>query len=220
MKWFRERFFYGVAWITCRIILAVYNRMTVHGLKEALRHEGPVIIAANHCSNLDPVIVGCAYPRRLRYLAKSSLFNVPFLGLIIRWLGAIPARREEMAGAASALKMLLRLIESGESVLVFPEGQRSPTGKLQHLEEGAGMLAAKTRCTVIPVFIRGSYEALPRQKRFYKPSKITVYFGTAIEPEIVAGSQSSKEIRKVVTKRLEEELVKLSEEAGVASDRC
>ncbi|MFP4481331.1 MAG: lysophospholipid acyltransferase family protein [Thermovirgaceae bacterium] len=218
MTWFRERFFYVAAWVFCRIILTLYNRMTVHGLKESLKHQGPVIIAANHCSNLDPVIIGCAYPRRLRYLAKSSLFKVPFLGLIIRWLGAIPARREEMAGAASALKTLIRLIDSGESVLVFPEGQRSPTGRLQPLEEGTGMLAAKTRCIVIPVFIYGSYEALPRHRSFYKPAKITVYFGKAIEPVKTAGSESSKEIRKAVTKQLEEELRELSEKAGLKTD--
>ncbi|MGC9371730.1 MAG: lysophospholipid acyltransferase family protein [Thermovirgaceae bacterium] len=218
MRWFRERVFYVVAWVFCRIVLTLYNRMTVHGLKEALGHRGPVIIAANHCSNLDPIVVGCASPRRLRYLAKSSLFEVPFLGRIIRWLGAIPARREESAGAASALKTLIRLIDSGESVLVFPEGQRSPTGKLQPLEEGAGMLAAKTRCVVLPVFIKGSYDALPRHRSFYKPSKITVYFGSPFEPEKAAGSESSREIRKAVTKRLEEELRKLSEKAGVKRD--
>lgn len=218
MRSFRVRFFYVAAWLFCRIVLTLYNRMTVYGLKEALRHRGPVIIAANHCSNLDPIVVGCAYPRRLRYLAKSSLFEVPVLGLVIRWLGAIPAKREESAGAASALKTLLRLINSGESVLVFPEGQRSPTGRLQPLEEGVGMLAAKTRCIVIPVFIKGSYDALPRHRSLYKPSKITVFFGPPFKPERAAGSESSREIRKAVTKRLEEELRKLSEKAGVKTD--
>ncbi len=194
--------------------------MTVHGLREALGHRGPLIIAANHCSNLDPIVVGCVYPRRLRYLAKSSLFEVPILGRIIRWLGAIPARKEESAGAASALKTLVRLLDSGESVLVFPEGQRSPTGRLQPLEEGVGMLAAKTRCIIIPVFIKGSYDALPRHRSFYKPSKISVYFGSPFGPEKAAGTESSREIRKAVTKRLEEELRKLSEKAGVKRDMC
>jgi len=213
VKRFQEKLFYATAWIICRALFTVYNRMTVKGLRQALKQEGPVIIASNHCSNLDPVVVGCAFPRRLRYLAKSSLFKVPVLGLIIRWLGAIPARREETAGAAAALKTLIRLIDSGESVLVFPEGQRSPTGELQPLEEGVGMLAAKTRRPVIPVFIRGSYEALPRHRLLYKPAKITVFFGKAIDTKTLAGEFSSKEIRRIVTKRLEEELNNLSEKA-------
>lgn len=213
--WFRERLFYGAAWIFCRSILTLYNRMTVHGAKKTLMLEGPMIFAANHCSNLDPVIVGTAYPRRLRYLAKSSLFKVPLLGSIIRWLGAIPARREQMSGAASALKMLIRLIDSGESVLVFPEGQRSYSGHLQPLEEGVGMLAAKTGCIVVPVLIKGSYEALPRNRSFYKPSKITVFFGDAIDPRKAAMGPGSKEVRKIVTKRLEAELLRLAKEAGL-----
>ncbi|HBG14006.1 MAG TPA: 1-acyl-sn-glycerol-3-phosphate acyltransferase, partial [Synergistaceae bacterium] len=69
--------------------MKIYNRVTVIGLDKALAASPPVIIAANHCSNLDPIVIGAFFPRRLRYLAKSELFNFVPLGLAIRALGAV-----------------------------------------------------------------------------------------------------------------------------------
>jgi len=210
---FGDKFLYWTAWIFCRGVLSLYNRLTVIGLKRALATEGPVIIAANHCSNLDPVVVGCSYPKKLRYLAKSSLFKVPILGTLIRWLGAIPAKREDAQGAASALKQLIGLLESGENVLVFPEGSRSLDGKLQPLEEGVAMLSIKTDAPIIPVWVHGSFNALPKHAKMYKPCKIVVNFGEAIHLEDFKDkTASAKELRKMITEELARRLLVLKEE--------
>jgi len=210
---FVDKFLYWTAWIFCRSVLSLYNRLSVRGLKRALATEGPVIIAANHCSNLDPVIVGCSYPKRLRYLAKSSLFKVPLLGTLIRWLGAIPVKREDAQGAASALKQLISLLESGENVLVFPEGSRSLDGKLQPLEEGVAMLSVKTNAPIIPVWVHGSFSALPKHAKMYKPCKLVVNFGEAIYPKDFKDKMVSvKELRKMITEELAKRLLILKEE--------
>jgi len=210
---FSDRFLYWSAWILCRVIFTLYNRMAVMGLKRALKNDGPVIIAANHCSNLDPIIIGCAYPRRLRYLAKSSLFKIPLLGTLIKWLGAIPAKREDVQGAASALKQLISILEAGESVLVFPEGSRSSDGKLQPLEEGVAMLSAKTGAVIIPVRVDGTFKALPKYAKVFKPYKIIVDFGEAIDPKnFKEKSSSSKELRRLITEEVAKRLSALREE--------
>lgn len=194
------------------VMLKIYNRLSVRGLDKALSVSSPVIIAANHCSNLDPIVLGAAFPRRLRYLAKSELFRFAPFGFAIKALGAIPARREDMQGAAGALKFLLERIQKGESVLLFPEGQRSPDGKLKPLEGGVGLLAARTGAPVVPAFIHGTFQALPRESTGYKPVKIILTFGDPIIVEKVEEGHSSKDLRQAVTARLEAALVKMEEE--------
>jgi len=194
------------------VMLKIYNRLSVRGLDRALSVPSPVIIAANHCSNLDPIVLGAAFPRRLRYLAKSELFSFAPLGFAIRALGAVPAKREDMQGAAGALKFLLERVQKGESVLLFPEGKRSVDGKLKPLEGGVGLLAARTGVPVMPAFIHGTFQALPRESTDYKPVKIILSFGDPIFVEKVKAGHSSKDLRRAVTAQLETALRKLEEE--------
>jgi len=207
-----EKLFYWIVWSFCRLVLVVYNRLSVRGVAGALAVEPPVIIAANHCSNLDPVVAGVSIPRRLRYLAKSELFRIPVLGMIIKVLGAVPARREDLQGAASAVKFLIDRIESGESVLLFPEGQRSFDGKLQPLEGGVGLLAVKTGAPVIPVYIDGTFRAMPRGSGGYRPSKIRAAWGEPIFPGDLPDDMPSRKKREAVTLRLEQSLRSLETE--------
>ena len=212
--------FYWVTALFFRVVMKVYNRVSVKDLDKALSARTPVIIAANHCSNLDPIVIGAFFPRRLRYLAKSELFSfVPF-GLAIRALGAIPARREDLQGAAGAVKFLIERLLEGEDVLLFPEGQRSHDGKLKPLEGGAGLLAARTGAPVIPAYIRGTFQALPRGSTRYRPVKINLSFGDPIYPASpeTPGS-SSKVIRQAVTEALERSLKHLEEAAPVERTR-
>lgn len=204
--------FYCTTALFFRVVMKIYNRVTVIGLDKALAASPPVIIAANHCSNLDPIVIGAFFPRRLRYLAKSELFNFVPLGLAIRALGAVPAKREDLQGAAGALKFLVERLQSGEDVLLFPEGQRSHDGRLKPLEGGVGLLAAKTGAPVIPAYIHGTFEAMPRGSRAYRPAKVVLSFGQPIYPGSpgTEGS-SSKELRRSVIDSLERSLKELEE---------
>ena len=204
--------FYWTTALFFRLVMKIYNRVTVIGLDKALAASPPVIIAANHCSNLDPIVIGAFFPRRLRYLAKSELFSFAPLGLAIRALGAVPAKREDLQGAAGALKFLVERLQSGEDVLLFPEGQRSHDGRLKPLEEGVGLLAAKTGAPVIPAYIHGTFEAMPRGSSTYRPVKVVLSFGRPIYPGS-PGTEgfSSKELRRSVTDNLERSLRELEE---------
>ena len=197
-----DRFFYAFVRVSFRIIFTIYNRFSIRWL-EPLPGNRPLIIACNHCSNLDPLLVGVAFPRRLRYFAKVELFG-RVLGPIIRTLGAVPVSRADNASAASALKGFFKLLEDGSDVLIFPEGSRSPDGKLLPLEGGVGLIAARSQAAILPVFIKGSYEAMPPGAALVKPHKITVTFGKILtyEPEFYKTKGAREKIMAELTEAM------------------
>lgn len=168
--------FYWVARNLFWLILKVYNRCSVRWLAPLDPNER-VIVACNHASNLDPIVVGSFFPRRLRYFAKEELFRSWFLGTSIRALGAVPVSRADNASAAGALKGFMKLYREGSDILIFPEGGRSQDGRLQPLEAGVALIAAHERAPILPAFIKGSFDAMPPGLPFVRPSKIAVTFG-------------------------------------------
>jgi 1-acyl-sn-glycerol-3-phosphate acyltransferase len=171
-----DKIFYFAARMFFKVFFLCYNRLSIKWT-EPLPKEGNVIVACNHCSNLDPLIVGAAFPRRLRYFAKEELFRPFFFGRVIRILGAVPVSRSDKVSAAAALKVFFKFLEDGKDVLIFPEGSRSPDGKLQPLEGGVGLIAAHSGAAILPVFVKGTYGAMPPGSGKVKPRKITVTFG-------------------------------------------
>jgi 1-acyl-sn-glycerol-3-phosphate acyltransferase len=202
---FFERIFYSVVRTFFFIFFSLYNRLSVRWA-EPLPRAGNLIVASNHCSNLDPLLVGVAFPRRLRYFAKEELFRPFLFGKIIRLLGAVPVSRTDNASAASALKGFFRLLEGGSDVLIFPEGSRSPDGKLLPLEGGVGLIAAHSKTDILPVFIKGSYEAMTPGAALVKPRKITVTFGKRIvfDTELYKGKEAREKIMAELTRSLKE----------------
>ena len=196
-----NKIFYELTRIFFKIIFFVYNRLSVKWeapLPECDRY----IVAANHCSNLDPVVVGINFPRQLKYLAKDELFRPFLFGSIIRILGAVPVLQEDRNASAAALKKCLSLLNSKESVILFPEGSRSPDGKLKPLEGGTALISLKTGVPIIPAFVTGTFEAMPSGSAWVKPKKIRLYFGKAIYPSSDTGEKSSKEARDELTQEL------------------
>ncbi|MDR1978716.1 MAG: 1-acyl-sn-glycerol-3-phosphate acyltransferase [Synergistaceae bacterium] len=186
-----------------RIFFTLYNRLSIKWT-ERLPEGKNMIIASNHCSNLDPLVVGVAFPRRLRYFAKEELFRSFLFGKIIRTLGAVPVSRADSASAAAALKGFLKFLEEGSDVLIFPEGSRSPDGSLQPLEGGVGLIAAHSKAAILPVFVKGTYDAMPPGAAAVKPSKITVTFGKpiAFDPESYKGKGVREKIMAELTDSL------------------
>jgi 1-acyl-sn-glycerol-3-phosphate acyltransferase len=146
---------------------------------------GPVLLAANHASFLDPPLVGIGTSRRLHFLAKAELFRVPLLGGLIRRLNAHPVERD--GADLGALRQALALLRHGEALLVFPEGTRGPGTELGPGKPGAGMLAAVSEAPVVPVYIDGSGRAWPRGARGPRLVRITVTFGEAMQFTRVRG---------------------------------
>jgi 1-acyl-sn-glycerol-3-phosphate acyltransferase len=127
--------------------------------RRRLPRRGPVLIIANHQSFLDPVLVGLAAPRHLCYLARKTLFKNPLFAILIRSLHAVPIDQEGVS--KEGLKTIVRLLEQGEAVVVFPEGTRTPNGELQPLKPGIHLLIRRSRAAIVPVGIAGAFHALP-----------------------------------------------------------
>ena len=206
-----SRLFYFLTKLFFFLSLKIYNRFSIIG-RERIPREGKVMVIANHCSNLDPIVVGVAFPGRLRYLAKSELFINPLLGFLIRILGAIPVSKETSQSAGTALKAFLSLLERGENILIFPEGSRSFDGRLQPLEGGAALIAHKTGVTVVPAYVAGTFESMPRGASFVRPSSISITFGEPLYPASIAYGLSAREARQEIIKLMSEALKGLESE--------
>ena len=153
---------------------------------ENMIEEGPCIIAANHCSYLDPPLVGVACRRAIHYLARKSLLEIPVLGPILPQLNVIPV--DQKNADRSALMGAIRVVRNGGAVLIFPEGTRSLDGRLQPAQPGIGMIVAKTGAPVIPVKISGSFEAFPRNGVLPRLASVSV----CIRPALVFESSKSE----------------------------
>ncbi len=143
--------------------------------RERVIQTGPVILAVNHQSFLDPPLAGNAADRAIFFLAKKSLMDVPVLGWLLPKLNVIPVSLE--GGDHSALKALIRVLSAGECALVFLEGTRTPDGNLQPAEPGLGLLIAKSRAPVVPMRIFGAFDAWPIGGKVRLFRKITVVVG-------------------------------------------
>ena len=205
----QSKIFYWIVKNFFKFLLIIYNRCSAKWLEKLPENE-KFIVACNHASNLDPLIVGCFFPRMLRYLAKEELFTGWFLGTCIRALGAVPVSRASNASAAGALKGFMKLYQEGSDVLIFPEGGRTLDGKLQPLEAGVALIAAHEHAPILPVFIHGSFKAMPPGSAFVKPTKLRVTFGKPLR--FSEEVYTSKAGRKIIMDSLTETFRQL--EAG------
>src|SRR5260221_12211112 len=155
-------FAYFISWCLFRFLFAIYFRWRIyHGERVPLR--GPVILAANHASFLDPPLVGASLKRPLNYLARDTLFRAPVVGSLLRLWKVVPVDRE--GGGAGGLRAIFDRLLQGGAILLFPEGTRTPDGRLQGSRSGIGLVAIKSSAPVVPVRVSGTYESDGRQVR-------------------------------------------------------
>ena len=159
------------------LALKVLCRLEVAG-REHVPERGAVILAANHVSNVDPVVVACAIRRKLHFMAKAELFRNPAFGWFLRQLQAFPVSRGQVS--PSTLRRSLALLQEGHALVVFPEGTRGDGANLQRAIGGAGMLAVRSGCPVVPMYHEGTAEVLPRGGRFPRPAAVRVWIGPPI----------------------------------------
>ena len=169
-------FYYWLGYHLSRLAGRLFFRFRVIH-RERMIQSGPVILAMNHQSYLDPPLAGTACDRAIYFLARRTLLDVPLLGWLLPKLNVIPVNQEGVD--RSALKAVIRALQAGNGVLVFPEGSRTDDGKLQPAEAGLGLIIAKTVAPVVPMRIFGAREALPRGGGF-RFAPITVVVGEPI----------------------------------------
>ena len=166
---------YRLGWIGFRLVYRFYFGWRVHNA-ERVPLTGPVILASNHASFLDPPLVGAGIRRGINYLARESLFRFPVLGWILHQWQVVPVDRD--GGGAKGLKAILDRLLAGGAIILFPEGTRSTDGKLQSARSGIGLTVIKSEAPVVPVRVFGTFEAYNRTMRFPLPfRKVVVKYG-------------------------------------------
>lgn len=182
-----------VAW-SSRLVTSAITRVSVEGAIAQIPREGPVIIAANHASNLDPVVIGSwiipKIGRRFQWLGKRELFEWPVIGYIARHGGVHPVDRS--TADVEAFRLARRILDEGHVLFVFPEGTRSPDGALQAARDGVAVLALRSGAPIVPVGISGSDRVWPRSRKLPRPGgRLTIRVGTPfrIADELPAGTE-------------------------------
>jgi len=166
-------------------ILEVLLTREVTGLAH-VPERGGVIVAANHGSFWDPPVLGVVLPRPLRFMTRSSFFTVPLFGALIRSLGAFPVRKgtADLSGLRAAEAALAR----GEALLVFPEGGRMKDGRLHPALPGLGLIEARTRAPILPVYVSGTNRI---RRCMARREKVRVTIGKVLPPETWFAEDSS-----------------------------
>jgi 1-acyl-sn-glycerol-3-phosphate acyltransferase len=170
-------FYYWIGYHLSRLAGRLFFRFRVIH-RERMIQSGPVILAMNHQSYLDPPLAGTTCDRAIYFLARRTLLHVPLLGWVLPKLNVIPVNQEGVD--RNAIKAVIRVLQAGNGVLVFPEGSRTLDGTLQPAEPGMGLVIAKTLAPVVPMRIFGAHEALPRGGGRLRFVPITVVIGEPI----------------------------------------
>ena len=162
---------------------------------EQIQSMGPCIYVSNHTSILDAILVCACFENDLRILEKDSLFKAPYLGRILKLERHIPVARGKNASARNqAIRESIRsAIAEGASVLFFPEGTRTPTGKLGTFKLGAFYNAIQTQTPIVPVVVKGAFEAMPKQTLKIKPGRCSLELLSPIElPDESMGDETER----------------------------
>lgn len=168
---------YNIGKFAAFLLLKLFFGFTVSGQDEVPR-EGGFILATNHASNADPLVIGAASPKPLHFMAKDELFKNPFFAAVLLAVNAFPVRRGK--GDIHAMREAMRRVRAGGGLLIFPEGGRSEDGRIGKGHEGIGFLAQKLNVPVVPAYISGTDKALPKGSTHLTPSRVTVRFGRKI----------------------------------------
>ncbi len=203
----KRSYLYSAAHIIFWLFFKIFYRLKVIGLNH-IPKKGPLILASNHASFLDPIVVGTAVTnRQIYYLARDTLFTNKIFGAIIRKVHSIPVKR----GSADlgAFHSAQQVMEQGGAVLLFPEGTRTSDGNLQKAKRGMGIMALESRVPVVPVYVEGTFKALPRTRKMLKLSKIFVCFGEPITLESFYSMPSNKEAFQKISDAIMEKITLL-----------
>jgi 1-acyl-sn-glycerol-3-phosphate acyltransferase len=171
-------FIYFLGWCGFRALYKFYFRWRVYN-PERVPLSGPVILASNHASFLDPPLVGAGIRRGINYLARDTLFRYPGIGWLLRNWNSVPVDRE--GGGAAGLKAILDRLLEGGAIILFPEGTRSRDGQLQPARSGIGLTVIKSQAAVVPVRVFGTYEAFGRHVRIPRPHRVMVKYGRPMD---------------------------------------
>lgn len=196
----------GPVWVVLQILFqalfSVWLGYRATGYRK-LEGEGGALVLANHQSFLDPLVVGLPFQRPISFLARDSLFRVPVVGWILKNTHVMPINQQ--AASTASFRDMVKRVQDGWLVGVFPEGTRSATGEIGVLKPGFAAVVRRAKLPVYPVGIAGAYHALPLGGWFLKPSRVRVVFGaplTVEELEKYTSREQDQELMELVRQRI------------------
>lgn len=173
-------------------LFKIFFKLKVEG-SENVPLSGGCILSSNHCSMLDPIVLGLATKRKIYFLTKQELFKIPIFSYIIKKLGAIPLNREKLN--ISSYKNCCKILANNEILGIFPEGTRSEDGRLKDIKLGVIKLSIRNKVPIIPVGISGTYNVLPKGKMWIKLHPISVKFG---KPLYFSEKENFENLKKIL----------------------
>jgi 1-acyl-sn-glycerol-3-phosphate acyltransferase len=170
-----------------------------------------VILASNHVSFMDSLFIPLVVRRRVVFLGKSDYFSSRKTRWFFKSVNVIPVRREGGFASEAAIQAGIRELAKGRIVGIYPEGTRSPDGRLYRGKTGVARMALLARCPVVPICLRGTREIQPIGQRFPNPSgRVEVEFGRPLSFERYYGSESDRFVLRSVTDEVMYEIMMLS----------
>ncbi len=173
-------------------------RYRARGIEHVPR-EGAALLLSNHQSYLDPLLIGLPLERPVSYLARHNLFDVPVLGWILRRTYVIPIRRD--AASTASLREMIRRLDHGFLVGMFPEGTRTHDGALGELKPGFLSVIRRTNVPIIPVGISGAIDAMPRGSLGIRPARVSIVYGAPIPRSELEG-RSKEDVVNLITQHM------------------
>lgn len=182
----------------------IYWRIQLEGIQH-IPTNGPLIIAPNHVTYADPVLVCLPIHLPVHFMAWDALFKVPGLSWLIRRLRAFPVQLE--SADPRSTREAVRLLQSGHTVMIFPEAGRSPDGRLQRFRPGAFRLASSLQVPVLPVTILGGHDSWPPGRVLPRPGRLSIVYHPVIlppkEPDArVAARMLGRQVQDAIASRL------------------
>jgi 1-acyl-sn-glycerol-3-phosphate acyltransferase len=203
---------YFAGWSFFRAACKYYFGWRVHN-PERVPLQGPVVLASNHASFIDPFLIGAGLPRDINYLARENLFRFPVISWLLREWNTVPVDRD--GGGAKGLKAILDRLLAGGGIILFPEGTRTRDDQLQPARSGIGLTVIKSTAPVVPVRVFGTFQAYGRHLRLPRPRRIEVKYGAPMRFEQLRAEAKTcskprlKEIYQQVANEIMAEIAKL-----------
>jgi 1-acyl-sn-glycerol-3-phosphate acyltransferase len=205
------RFHYHFLHVLVRPFFSSLFKFQVFGAKN-IPNNGGVLLMTNHVSFVDPIFLGAAVNRNLRYMARSTLFKPGIIEWFLLNMSAFPVNRG--APDRRAIRQALKFLEDGELLNIFPEGTRSHDGNtLGKALAGVGFIAYKTSAPVVPVFLSGTQHVLPRKAKIPKLAKVAVYFGKRLDMDQYRKDKASRETYERIGEDVMARIAELKKEA-------
>jgi len=207
----RKYGFYFLTRGTVRIWFKLRLHFRSYG-SEYVPSEGGCIIAANHVSFLDPPAISIGLKHRVvRFLARDTLFASRIGGWFMRHVHCIPIDRTR--GDIGALRKALAELKKGHVLCLFPEGTRSPDGELKEAKGGIGFLISKAGVPVVPAYVAGTYDVLPKGAKHVNKGKVSITYGKPINPSELSDLDSSRESYEEIGRRVMSAIAGLKEKS-------